>query len=83
MPRSWSTSTKKVPVVRNVEASGGNATRHAAQLDGRQAVGSAEFLEHAVDVILNRLLGEIQLGGDLLVGESAANQLNQLLLTAG
>jgi hypothetical protein len=68
--------------VKKARASGRNA-RHAAQLDGRQAVGSAEFLQHAVDVILNRLLGEIQLGGDLLVGQSSADQLNQLLLSAG
>ena len=37
----------------------GHNAGHATQLDGRQSVGSAEFLEHAVDVILDRLLGEI------------------------
>jgi hypothetical protein len=73
---------RKYLLLQKMGVSGNNAG-HAAQLDGRQAIGSAEFLEHAVDMIFDRLLGEIQLGGDFLVGKSTADQLHQLLLTPG
>ena len=42
-------------------------TLHAAQLDDRQPVVGANFAQHTVDVVAHRLLGKLQLAGDLFI----------------
>ena len=52
----------------------------AAKFDHRQAVAGAHFAQHAVHVVLHRLLSDIELLRDFLVGQSTADHAHQLLL---
>jgi hypothetical protein len=52
---------------------------HSTQLYRAEAVVGAELAQYPVNVVLHRLLGEIQLRGNLLVRQATANHLYQLL----
>ena len=54
----------------------------ADKLDNFEAVARADAPQHPVNMILDGLLGEIQFGGDFLVGFALRNQWHKLLLTA-
>lgn len=54
----------------------------AADLDDAEAVVGADFLLHAVEVILHSLLGEAKTIGDFLVGEAFGDQWDELLFAA-
>lgn len=43
-------------------------TLHPAELHDCEAIAHADFFEHAMNMVLHRLLREEQLRGDLLVG---------------
>jgi hypothetical protein len=52
----------------------------AAHLDDAHAVVGADFLLHAIQVILHRLFGKAKMVCDFLVGKAFRNQRNELLL---
>ena len=54
----------------------------AIELHHLQAVFGADFVLHAIEVILDGLLGERKMIGDFLVGETLRNQRYQLQLAA-
>src|SRR5579864_9285025 len=64
-----------------VELSGPEALG-APPLHGFQSVGCACLAQHPAEMVLHGLFGEIQPCRDLLVGETFADQLNELLLSA-
>ena len=53
----------------------------AADFDDRQSVASAQFTEHAVNVVFHRLFRKPQLHGNFFVSEATADHLHQLLLS--
>ncbi len=54
----------------------------AAQFHCCETVGSSYLAQHAVYVVLHRLLGEIQLVGNFFISKPTAYHLNQLLFPA-
>ena len=51
-------------------------------VSGGPAIGHAEFPEHGRDVVAGRLGGDEQLGGDIRVGASGADQVEDFLFAA-
>jgi len=52
------------------------------QVNHLQSIAGAHAAQHSVDVILDGLLGEVQVRSDLFIRQSLRNQGNQLLLPA-
>lgn len=46
---------------------------HTTQLDDGKTIMRAYFPQHPMNVVADRLLGQLQLAGDLFVSETAAN----------
>jgi hypothetical protein len=51
-------------------------------VDDGEAVGGSGFVEDTVNVIFDRVFGEVKASGDLFIGESPADQLDQQMFTA-
>ena len=51
-------------------------------LNHRKAVLRTNFLQHAMNMVLDGLFGKVQLRRNLFVGEALRNQRHQLLLAA-
>ena len=61
----------------------GQSTRDAPiprHIDHLQAIAGADAAQHSMDVILDSLFGEIQVGGDFFIRQPLGDQGNQLLL---
>ena len=52
-------------------------------MDNAESVVGADFLLHAVQVVLRRLFGKAEVIGDFLVGEAFGDERDELLLAAG
>ena len=52
-----------------------------AVLSRTDSVTHAQLPENVTDVVFNCLLGQVQLAGNLFIGQSDGDQLRQLLLT--
>ncbi len=57
-------------------------TLGATEFDHRQAVFNPDALQHAVNMVLDGLFGEAQLGSNLLIGQTLRDQRQQLLLAS-
>src|SRR5579863_5556481 len=55
---------------------------HLAQPDDVGAVGRTDFPGDVIDVVLDRLLRQVKLNSDLLVGEMPSQQFHELLLSS-
>jgi|SRR5215469_2129198 len=74
------TGTKPVLTCSTGFRSSSNQPMLAAEFYNRETVVGPQLPEHAVNVILYRLLGKVQLGCDLFIRKTAADHLDQLLL---
>ena len=54
----------------------------ATELHRCKAIVRPELPQNTVDVVLDGLLGKVEIGRDLLVAQSQTDQLNELLLTS-
>ena len=58
-------------------------TFHPADIHDCEAVTGPQLTQHAVNVVANRVFGQLQLARDFFVGQALRNETDELLFSIG